>query len=133
VSPLVVVVLARRRIAAPFAVVGRGLHRAVAFPALLELGFRTDLGVAGGGSPGIFRAAAARLRRRFKLAAVLADRRVDVLQPELLTHRGLFRHFEERVFVEHLLDLLAQLKRRQLQQADRLLQLGRQREMLRDA
>jgi hypothetical protein len=35
---LVVVVLARRRIAAPLAVVGRGLHRAVAFPAFLELG-----------------------------------------------------------------------------------------------
>jgi hypothetical protein len=56
-----------------------------------------------------------------------------MLQPELLAHRSLFRHFEERVLVEHLLDFLAQLKRRQLQQPDRLLQLGRQRKMLRDA
>jgi len=38
--------------------------------------------------------------------------------------------FEQRVVVQRLIDLLRQLKRRQLQQPDRLLQLRRQRQML---
>ena len=38
-----------------------------------------------------------------------------------------------RVLLEHLLDLLVQLERGQLQQADRLLQLRRQRQVLREA
>ena len=44
-----------------------------------------------------------------------------------------FLDFEEGVLFEHLLDFLVQLERRQLQQADRLLQLRRQRQMLRQA
>ena len=47
--------------------------------------------------------------------------------------RGLLLGLEERVLLEHLLDFLVQLERRQLQQPDRLLQLRRQREMLREA
>ena len=41
--------------------------------------------------------------------------------------------FEEGVLLEHLLDFLVQLERGQLQQADRLLQLRRQRQVLRQA
>ncbi len=46
---------------------------------------------------------------------------------------AVFLGFEERVLLEHLLDFLVQLERRQLQQADRLLQLRRQRQVLRQA
>ena len=46
---------------------------------------------------------------------------------------GLVLDLEERVLLEHLLDFLVQLERRELQQADRLLQLRRQRQMLRQS
>ena len=42
-------------------------------------------------------------------------------------------HFQERIGFEHLLDFLGQLQSGELQQAYRLLQLGRERQMLRDA
>jgi hypothetical protein len=44
-----------------------------------------------------------------------------------------FVGLEEGVGLEHLLDFLLQLDGRQLQQPDRLLQLRRQRQMLRQA
>ena len=48
-----------------------------------------------------------------------------------LRSSGLVVGFEEGVALEHLLDFLVQLQRGQLQQADGLLQLGRQRQVLR--
>eukprot|EP01136_Pigoraptor_vietnamica_P012868 Opistho-1_new@53237 len=45
--------------------------------------------------------------------------------------RRVFLHFEEGVLLQHLLDFLVKLERGQLQQPDRLLQLRRQRQMLR--
>ncbi len=55
------------------------------------------------------------------------------LGERLEARRRLFLGLEERVLLEHLLDFLVQLERRQLEQPDRLLQLRRQREMLREA
>ena len=43
------------------------------------------------------------------------------------------RELQKRVVVEHLLDFLRQLQGGQLQQANRLLQLRRKRQMLRNA
>jgi hypothetical protein len=47
-----------------------------------------------------------------------------------LTSCSVFVGLEERILVEHLVDLLLQLQCRQLQQPDRLLQLRRQCKML---
>ena len=41
--------------------------------------------------------------------------------------------FEKRIVLQHLLDLLREFERGQLQQSDRLLQLRRERQVLRDA
>ena len=46
---------------------------------------------------------------------------------------ALFLDFEEGVLLEHLLDFLVQLQRGELQQPDRLLQLRRERQVLRKA
>ena len=43
-----------------------------------------------------------------------------------------FLGLEERVLLEHLLDFLVELERRQLEEPDRLLQLRRERQMLRE-
>ncbi len=43
-----------------------------------------------------------------------------------------FDLFEQRIFLQHPLDLGVQLDRRELQQTDRLLKLGRQRQVLRE-
>jgi len=130
---VVVVVLARRGVAAPLAVVGCGVDAAVALPAFLEFGLAARFRIILACSARIFCADCYGIRSGFKLAGFLADRRVDLAEPEILTRGGLLGHFKKRVFVEHLLDFLAQFQRRQLQQADRLLQLGREREVLRDA
>ena len=52
---------------------------------------------------------------------------------KLFTHGRFFSHLQKRIFIEHLLDFLAQLQRGELQQANGLLQLGRERQMLRDS
>jgi hypothetical protein len=67
------------------------------------------------------------------LFAIVLGRGVGLGQPKLFA-RGLFHFlFQKRVVVEHLVDLLAQLHGGELEQADRLLQLGRERQVLGDA
>ena len=58
---------------------------------------------------------------------------VGALGERLERRRRVFLGLEEGVLLEHLLDFLVQLERRQLQQPDRLLQLRRQRQVLREA
>ena len=58
--------------------------------------------------------------------------RVEALELRL-GQRRVFLGLEEGVLLHHLLDLLVQFQGRELQQPDRLLQLRRQREMLRQA
>ena len=128
------VVLARRGIAAPLAVVGRDLGAAVALPVLLGVRLQCrGFGIILGCSPRLLVVVSYRIRSNLGLAVVLADARIGLRQAELLARRLLAREFEEGVVVEHLLDLLAQLQRRELQQPDRLLQLRRERQMLGDA
>src|SRR6185312_7186942 len=64
---------------------------------------------------------------------LVAALRIGLHWAELLARRILLGDFQKRVLVQHLLDFLAQFQRRELQQPDRLLQLRRQRQMLRDA
>ena len=56
-----------------------------------------------------------------------------MLNAKFFPDGSVLRHFQKRVFVQHLLDFLAQFERGELQQANRLLQLRGEREMLRDA
>ncbi len=81
---------------------------------------------------------------RCHVAGVVRRRRVEVLVEAGPLHRPVAVQLdgrmhrvvdalEQRVLGERDLDFLVQLERRQLQQPDRLLQLRRQREMLRDA
>jgi hypothetical protein len=71
--------------------------------------------------------------RHLGLPVAQRHRRVELRQAELLGRRGLLGHLQERVVVQHLVDFLAELQRRELQQPDRLLQLRRQRQVLGDA
>ena len=77
------------------------------------------------------RAVAARLGGAlgFAFAGALGAR--QPLGERLEGRRRVLLDLEERVLLEHLLDFLVQLERRQLEQPDRLLQLRRQREVLR--
>ena len=59
----------------------------------------------------------------------LVDGGADGLQTKL-HRRVVVVHIQEGVGLEHLLDFLVQLQRGQLQQPDRLLQLGRERQVL---
>jgi hypothetical protein len=68
---------------------------------------------------------------RFNL--FVASRRIGFVETKLFARRFFKFFVEKRVLVKHLLNLLAQLQGRQLQQTDRLLQLGRERQMLRYA
>ena len=56
-----------------------------------------------------------------------------MLQPVGLAFGQVFGTFKKRVLVEHLLDFLCHFQRGQLQQPDGLLQLRRERQVLRDA
>jgi hypothetical protein len=56
-----------------------------------------------------------------------------LLQAKLLAHGLVLGQLKKRVFVEHLLHFLTQFQGGELQQADGLLQLGRERQMLRNA
>ena len=76
-------------------------------------------------------AVAAGLGGALGLALAGALGRRDRLGERLERRRALLLDLEERVLLEHLLDFLVQLERGQLQQPDRLLQLRRQREVLR--
>ena len=122
---IVVVVLARGRLRAPFGIIGRNFDAAIAFP---RIGQRVVQRVGG-----------ARLRRvgldrgLIGLVVIAAGAHVGVTESELLGRRGLVGDFQKRVVIQHLLDFLAQLQRGELQQADRLLELGRQSQMLRDS
>jgi hypothetical protein len=124
----------------PLAVVGRHVDGAVAF----QSGSRSAISAAGpsvSAAEAVFggggRCAGAGCGRKLAFAGlarfIARDRRVDGVEPELLARRFFGGALEERVLVEHLLHLLAQFERGELQQPDRLLQLGREREMLRDA
>ena len=133
---VVIVVFAGRRIAAPFAVIRRTLDRAITLPAFFELGltaFAFTGRLSGAGHPVI---GATRCRtfsgRILKILDVLTDRHIRRGQTKLLPRSSLFRQLQKRVLVQHLLDFLAQLQRRELQQTNRLLQLRRQRQMLRN-
>ncbi|MNV99480.1 hypothetical protein D3C71_1948500 [compost metagenome] len=64
---------------------------------------------------------------------VALRRHIGLGQAKLLALGFFGSAFEERVVVEHVLDFLAQLQRRELEQPDRLLQLRREGEMLRYA
>ncbi|MCY1526033.1 hypothetical protein D9M68_610360 [compost metagenome] len=145
--------VARGCVSAPFAVVGRHLDRAVAFPAFFHRGGAVEpaldlvAGAAVGGRVG--RAADAvglravvfgrrghgvgHRRRGFGDLFAGAHRRIDLIQTKSLALGELFGALQKRVLVEHLLDLLRHLQRGKLQQTDRLLQLGRERQMLGDA
>ena len=63
----------------------------------------------------------------------MADQRVGRFQAVLLALGRLVVDFQKRIGLEHLLDFLRQLQGGELQKADRLLQLRRERQMLRDA
>ena len=55
-------------------------------------------------------------------------------QTKIFTRGQVFQFFfKERIFVEHLLDLLGQFKGGELQQPNLLLQLRRESQVLRDA
>jgi hypothetical protein len=54
----------------------------------------------------------------------------EAFRQRLECRRRFFLGLEKRVLLEHLLDFLVQLERRQLQQPDRLLKLWRQRQVL---
>ena len=136
----VIVVLARQGIAAPLAVIGRNVHGAVAFPVGRVVGrcrccFRLCAGRGGGYNPrltGIFRCKLAGTGE-VSIAIILTHWRVRLRQTKVLARRLVQVELKEGVVVEHLLDLLAQLECGQLQQADRLLQLWREGQMLRHA
>lgn len=113
---------ARRRLATPFAVVGRHIQAAIAVPAVGLGACSLEVGIGRAG-----------LRGSLADSITLADPGVGARQAELLARRGLVVALQERVVVEHLLDFALQLQRRQLQQADRLLQLRREGQVLRDA
>ena len=72
------------------------------------------------------------IRSSFKFLHLLTDGFIKLLQAKLFTRRSFFGDFQKRVFVEHLLDFLAQLQRGELQQANGLLQLWRERQVLRN-
>ena len=72
-----------------------------------------------------------KFRSCVKLLDILAGRRIRLLQAKFFTRCGVVIDLQKRVFIEHLLDFLAQLKRGKLEQANRLLQLWRERQMLR--
>ena len=127
------IVAVRLGVAAPFTVIGGDFHRAVAVPAFAVGGAqRRHLFVLG-------RATTVRAvlhgegRAELGLLVGLTHRRVDLRQTKLLASRRFFGHLQKGVFVEHLAHFLAQFERRELQQADRLLQLRRECQMLRDA
>ena len=128
-----IVVIARRRIAAPLGIVRRKLHTAVAVPAFGHTIY-AGLGVAGGVVYADFRHAAIE-RRHFthRFNFFIASGGIGLVETKLFARRFFKIFVEKRVLVEHLLNLLAQLQGRQLQQSDGLLQLGRERQMLRDA
>jgi hypothetical protein len=128
------VVLARGRVAAPFAVVGHHLGGAVAVPGGL-VGFSGGgrLRLRGGAGAFCWRQRGHRLGHEFGFAVVVTHWRVRLRQAKFLARGFVGVEFQERVVVQHLLDFLAQLQRGQLQQADGLLQLRRQRQMLRNA
>ncbi len=67
------------------------------------------------------------------LAVGFVHGRIRAIEPELLARRFVGVALQKRVVVQHLLDLGDELERGQLQQPDRLLQLRRQREVLRRA
>ena len=68
---------------------------------------------------------------KLKLPIAFADRRIGLWQAKVFPFCAVFRQFQKRVFVEHLVHFLAQFQGRQLQKANGLLQLGRERQMLR--
>ena len=72
-----------------------------------------------------------KFRSNFQLLHFLANRRIGLLQAKLFSRCSVFIEFKKRIFVKHLPDFLAQLKRGQLEQANRLLQLRRERQVLR--
>src|SRR5207247_1285380 len=93
------IAVAGGRIAAPFAVIGRGLDRAIALPAFLQpglgTGFQVVFSIILACSPRIMGTNSYRISSRFKLPAVLADRRIGVLQAEFFAHRSLFGDFQK--------------------------------------
>ena len=134
-----VVVFAGRCVAAPFRVIGRELHTAVAFPAFGNA-VNTRLGIAGGVVDGDLRHTT--IERRHLAQALgfcfvrhifLAHRCVCFIDTKFFARRFFEVFVEKRVLVEHLLDLLAQFEGGELEQTDRLLQLRREGQVLRDA
>jgi hypothetical protein len=118
------VVLARCGVAAPFAVVGAHVHAAVAVPTFGHVGHGLVACFAGAVVAAAGRAGA------FAHPVAQADMGVGLVQAKGFGWRFFFGALQKRVLVQHLVDFLRQLQRGQLQQADRLLQLGRERQML---
>jgi hypothetical protein len=111
-------------LAAPFAVIGHHVDGAVAVP----IGVVCDHRVGGGVR------ACAGISGLFHGAVVITHLNVCIGKAELFPVSAVVGlQLQKGVVVEHLLDFLAQFERRQLQQPDRLLQLRRERQMLRDA
>jgi uncharacterized membrane protein YqiK len=120
-------------VAAPLVVVGRHLDRAVALPALGVSGRQRGDHIVIDGATGFAGVLGGGRHRHLGFPVAQRHRGVELRQAKILGRQGVFRYLEKRVVVQHLVDFLAELQRRQLQQPDGLLQLGRERQMLGDA
>ena len=122
-------------IASPLTVIGRNLGRAVTLPvAGARFGGRAVCVAAFAGAfrtaGGAHAAQTAHELAALGVAFAVEHRRISARQTEFFAGCLVGQDFEKRVVVEHLLDFLGQFEGGQLQQSDRLLQLGRERQVL---
>ena len=121
-------------IGTPFAIIGNQLGCTVTIPTgFVGVGQWRGFIVFLGSSPRRIYIISYRSRSVFHFALAFADRRVGLRQAKFLARGLVLGYFQKRVLVEHLLHFLAKLQRGELQQPNGLLQLGRQRQMLRNA
>ena len=121
-----------RRFTTPFAIVGGHVNRAVARPiqGVLHAG---EFSIIFGFSACWTCAGSYRICSKIGLCVVFVHRGVGMQKAKLFTRSLVVFALKKRVLVQHLLDFLAQLQRGQLQKPNRLLQLRRKRQVLRDA
>ena len=134
---VIVIVVVCGCVTAPFAIVRRKLHAAVAVPTLGHASRiqRCIRRLTGGLDPH-FADPVHRAVPSVSFVVRFTGRRHRVLfvESEIFTRRQVFHFFfKKRVVVQHLFDFLAQLQGGELQQADGLLQLWRECQVLRDA
>ena len=70
------------------------------------------------------------MRSRFSRKIVATHWCVGLRQAKFFARHLIGRALQKRVVIQHLVNLLAELQRGQLQQLDGLLQLGRERQVL---